>query len=39
MDNLPDPKLVSIKPLIEFMGASILCGFPYSPDFNPIELW
>jgi putative transposase len=39
MDNLPAHKVDSIKPMIEVVGASILCWFPYSPDFNPIELW
>jgi transposase len=38
MDNLPAHKLASIKPMIEAVGASILCLSPYSPDFNPIEL-
>ncbi|WP_445315884.1 transposase [Microcoleus vaginatus] len=39
MDNLPAHKLASIKPMIEAVGASIICLSPYSPDFNPIELW
>jgi transposase len=39
MDNLPAHKLASIKPMIQAVGASILCLSPYSPDFNPIELW
>ena len=39
MDNLPAPKVDSIKPMIEAVGASILCFFPYYPNFNPIELW
>jgi transposase len=39
MDNLPAHKLASIKQMIEAAGASILCLSPYSPDFNPIELW
>ena len=39
MDNLPAHKVDSIKPMIEAVGASILCLSPYSPDFNPIELW
>ena len=38
MDNLPAHKVDSIKPMIEAVGASILCLSPYSPDFNPIEL-
>ena len=39
MDNLPAHKVDSIKPMIEAVDASILCLSPYSPDFNPIELW
>ncbi len=39
MDNLPAHKVDSIKPMIEAVNASILCLSPYSPDFNPIELW
>ena len=39
MDNLPAHKLASIKPMIESVGASIICLSPYSPDFNPIEIW
>jgi Transposase and inactivated derivatives len=39
MDNLPAHKVDSIKPMIEAVGASILCLSPYSPDFNLIELW
>jgi transposase len=39
MDYLPAHKVDSIKPMIEAVGASILCLSPYSPDFNPIELW
>jgi transposase len=39
MDNLPAHKVDSIKPMIEAVGASILCLSPYSPDFNPIKLW
>ena len=39
MDNLPAHKVDSIKHIIEAVGASILCFSPYSPDFNPIELW
>ena len=38
MDNLPAHKVDSIKPMIEAVGASILCLSPYSPDFNPIKL-
>jgi putative transposase len=39
MDNLPAHKLASIVPMIEAYGASVICLSPYSPDFNPIELW
>ena len=39
MDNLPAHKLASIVPMIEAVGASVICLSPYSPDFNPIELW
>ena len=39
MDNLPAHKVASIVPLIECVGASVISLSPYSPDFNPIELW
>jgi putative transposase len=39
MDNLRAHKLASIVPMIEAYGASVICLSPYSPDFNPIELW
>ena len=39
MDNLPAHKRASIVPMIEAIGAKVLCLSPYSPDFNPIELW
>jgi transposase len=39
MDNLPAHKVDSITSMIESVGAFILCLSPYSPDFNPIELW
>ena len=39
MNYLPEHKVDLIKPMIEAVGASILCFFSYSPDFNPIELW
>ncbi|MEG4294627.1 transposase [Microcoleus sp. C2C3] len=39
MDNLPAHKLASIVPMIEAVGATVICLSPYSPDFNPIELW
>jgi len=38
-DNLPTHKLGTIEPLIQAAGASLLNLSPYSPDFNPIELW
>jgi len=39
MDNLPAHKIASIAPMIQAVGASIINLSPYSPDFNPIELW
>ena len=39
MDNLPAHKMASIEPLIKAVGANVLNLSPYSPDFNPIELW
>ena len=39
MDNLPAHKLTSIKSMIESVGARVICLYPYSPDFNPIEMW
>ncbi len=39
MDNLPAHKLASIEPMIEAVGAKVICLSSYSPDFNPIELW
>ena len=39
MDNLPVHKRASIAAKIEAFGASIIYLSPYSPDFNPIELW
>ncbi|BDI16902.1 hypothetical protein ANSO36C_27040 [Nostoc cf. commune SO-36] len=39
MDNLPAHKLASIVPMIEAVGAKVICLSSYSPDFNPIELW
>jgi len=39
MDNLPAHKLGTIEPLIQAAGASLLNLSPYSPDFNPRELW
>ncbi|MBE9192562.1 transposase [Gloeocapsopsis crepidinum LEGE 06123] len=39
MDNLPAHKLKQIESLIQSVGATIQYLSPYSPDFNPIELW
>ena len=39
MDNLPAHKMASIAPMIKAVGPSIINLSPYSPDFNPIELW
>ncbi len=39
MDNMPAHKIASIAPMIQAVGASIINLLPYSPDFNPIELW
>lgn len=39
MDNLPAHKIASIEPMINAVGASVICLSPYSPDFNPIEQW
>lgn len=39
MDNLPAHKRASIEPKIQAVGASVMSLSPYSPDFNPIELW
>lgn len=39
MDNLPAHKISAIEPLLRAAGASLLNLSPYSPDFNPIELW
>jgi transposase len=39
MDGLPAHKLASIVPMIESIGARAIILSPYSPDFNPIELW
>ncbi|MFB8789629.1 MAG: transposase [Potamolinea sp.] len=38
-DNLSAHKLASITTMIESVGAQIIFLSPYSPDFNPIELW
>lgn len=39
MDNVAFHKVATIEPLIQSVGASVLYMSPYSPDFNPIELW
>lgn len=39
MDNVPAHKVKEIEPLIKSVGARVLYQSPYSPDFNPIELW
>lgn len=39
MDNVPAHKVAAIEPLIQSVGASVVYLSPYSPDFNPIELW
>ena len=39
MDNLSAHKSDVILPMIEAVGASVIFLSPYSPDFNPIELW
>ena len=39
MDNRPAHKMAAIAPIIQSVGASIINLSPYSPDFNPIELW
>lgn len=39
MDNLPAHNVTKIEPLLQSVGASLLNLSPYSPDFNPIELW
>ena len=39
MDNLSIHKMAAIEPLIKAVGANVLNLSPYSPDFNPIELW
>jgi len=35
----PAHKVKEIEPLIQSVGASVIYQSPYSPDFNPIELW
>jgi hypothetical protein len=39
-DGQPDsPQRYQIEPLLHAVGARLLNLSPYSPDFNPIELW
>ena len=38
-DNLPAHKAIKVRAAIESVGASVKFLSPYSPDFNPIELW
>jgi len=38
-DNLLAHKLAYIIPIIESVGASLICLYPYFSHFNPIELW
>jgi transposase len=38
MDNLSSHKRVSVRELVEAVGARLLFLPPYSPDFNPIEM-
>ena len=39
MDNLPAHKLAVMEPLMPATGTTVLNLSPYSPDFNPRELW
>ena len=39
MDNLPVHKIELIEQKIQAVGARVIYLSPYSPDFNPIELW
>lgn len=39
MDNLPAHSVTKISTLLQSLGANLLNLSPYSPDFNPIELW
>jgi hypothetical protein len=39
IDNLPAHQIALIEPLIKAVGAKVLNFLPYSPNFNPIELW
>jgi transposase len=39
MDNLKAHKVAGVREAIEAAGAWVIYLPPYSPDFNPIELW
>lgn len=39
MDNLAAHKIEGVRKRIEAVGATLRYLPPYSPDFNPIELW
>jgi transposase len=39
MDNLSVHKMRNVVPKIEAADARVIYLSPYSPDFNPIELW
>jgi transposase len=39
MDNLPAHKPAAVRDAIERAGAELRFLPPYSPDFNPIELF
>lgn len=39
MDNLAAHKIKGVRERIEAAGATLLYLPPYSPDFNPVELW
>lgn len=39
MDNLPAHKVVGIREAIEEAGGQLQYLPPYSPDFNPIEMF
>jgi transposase len=39
MDNLSAHKMTSIQAMMSSVGARVIYLSPYSPDFNPIEMW
>ena len=39
MDNLSSHKVAGVREAIEAAGATLRYPPPYSPDFNPIELF